>query len=258
MGLRSISGATIQRSVLERCVPYVTPHHTWVIASKGIERDTLLFPSQIIDAVFKASQQTMVLAGPSFAKDLAAKVITGLSIAAATCQEGIVLQSMLANAYCRPFVHTDLIGAQVGGAIKNVIALGLGMLQGAGYSDNTRALLLTYGLHESVELAIVLGGRAETMYGFSGVGDIVLTSMCSQSRNHQVGYALGKGKKLEDILRETGYTPEGVNSAKSIYQLMHKVNLALPICRGVYEVVYENRSIADMLAVIMDAPLECE
>ncbi len=246
------------RSIIQQCVPYASQDHVWIITSKGIENDTLLFPTDIIDDVLFYHPKKMVVVGPSFAKELVEKCITAVSIAALTCKEGAVLQRMLANAYFRPYVHTDIIGAQVGAALKNIIALGVGMLHGAGYSDNTKSFLLTRGLYETMQLAVTLGGKAETIYGLSGVGDIVLTAISSQSRNREIGEYIGKGKLLEDILRETGYIPEGVNSAKSIYQLMQKRQLDMPVCKGVYEVLFEGKTIGQVIESIMSRPLEIE
>jgi len=243
---------------LQQCIPYVSSKHIWVITSKGIENDTLLFPTQIIDDVFSFESKKMVVVGPSFAKELVAKSITAVSIAAPSCQEGVELQQMLANAYFRPYVHTDLIGAQVGAAIKNIIALGVGILHGAGYSDNTKAFLLTRGIRETMLLAVVLGADAETVYGLSGVGDIVLTGMSSKSRNRQIGEYIGKGNMLDDILQKTAYIPEGVNSAKSIHQLMKKCQLDMPVCKGVYEVLFEGKTIDSVIESIMSRPLEYE
>lgn len=246
------------RSVLEECKQYASYEHRWVITSKGIENDTLQFPADIIDDVLGYAAKKMVLVGPSFAKEVVQKLITAVSIAAPTLEEGVELQRMLANRYFRPYVHTDLIGAQVGAAVKNVIALGIGMLDGAGYADNTKAFFLTRGLYEAMQLSVMLGGKAETIYGLSGVGDTVLTGMSSSSRNREVGEAIGKGNKLEDILRKTGYTPEGVNSAQSFFQLMQKYELDVPVCRGVYQVLYEGKTIKQVIEAMMSRSLERE
>lgn len=231
------------RSVIEKCVPYVCPGHIWVIASKGIENDTLLFPTQIIDDVLPFQPKKIVAVGPSFAQEVAQRIVTALDIAACDYQDGVALQHMLANAYFYPYIHNDIIGAQVGATVKNIIALGMGMLHGAGYKDNTKAFFLTHCLQEASQLVVALGGQEKTIYGLSGIGDIVLSAMSSQSRNRQVGEYIGKGRTLEDILLQTGYIPEGINSAKSMYQLIQKRNLNLPVCKGIYEVLFEGKPI---------------
>ncbi len=167
---------------------------------------------------------------------------------------------MLANDYFRPYVTTDVIGVQAGAALKNVITLGIGMLDGAGYTDNAKAFLLTRGLHEMVQLVANVGGRQETVYGLSGVGDLVLTAMGKLSRNLEVGRRLGSGEKLEIILQQTGYIPEGINTVQSVYQLLTQQNLDLPICRGIYDVIFTETTLKDMLRSLMKQPLsfECE
>ncbi len=248
------------RSVLQGAKSCFDANQKWVVLSKGIEQDTLLFPTQIIDDVFGVSVKKTVFAGPSFAQDVAKKQITAVTVAAPDCQLGQELQQMLANEYFRPYITTDMMGVQVGAALKNVITLGVGMLDGAGYTDNAKAFILTRGLHEMVQLAQSMGGRQETIYGLSGVGDLVLTAMGSLSRNLEVGKRLGKGQSLDAILKETGYIPEGINTVKSVYQLIKKQNLDLPICRGLYEVIFTDVTIQDTLQRLMQQPLtlECE
>jgi glycerol-3-phosphate dehydrogenase (NAD(P)+) len=246
------------RSVVQEAHHCFSHEQTWVILSKGIEQETLLLPSQIVDDVFGESVNKAVISGPSFAYDLAQKMVTGVTIAAIDCASGLALQKLLANSYFRPYVTLDVLGTQVGGAVKNVIALGVGMLDGAGFTDNAQAFLLTRGLHEMVELAHVLGGKTETLYGLSGVGDMVLTSMGGRSRNLEVGRRLGKGHTLETILRETGYIPEGINTVVSVAQLIERHNLNLPICRGVHQVIFGGWTPQQLLENLMSHPLEQE
>lgn len=246
------------RSVLEKTVSCFSREQIWVILSKGIEKDSLLLPSQIIDDVFGYKTKKAVFAGPSFAYDLARKQPTAVTVAATDCAVGLELQKMIANSYFRPYVSLDLLGVQVGGAIKNVLALGVGLLDGAGFGDNAQAFILTRGLHEMVQLSQALGGKEKTMYGLSGVGDLVLTAMGKLSKNLAVGKRLGKGDSLETILQETGYIPEGINTVQSINQLIIKKNLELPICQGIYQVIFEGRPISAMLTDLMEQPLEQE
>ena len=246
------------RAILEQAKDCFSPEQTWVVLSKGMEQGSLLLPTQILDDVFGGVPQKAVFAGPSFAIDVAKKQITAVTVAATDCEIGLNLQKLLANRYFRPYVSLDMIGAQIGGALKNVLTLGVGMLDGAGYTDNAKAFLLTRGLHEMVLLAKVLGGRQETLYGLSGVGDLVLTSMGKLSRNLAVGKKLGQGQNLDAILKETGFVPEGINTVKSVYQLIQQKNLDLPICQGIYQVIYERKQLQDVLAHLMARPLEQE
>jgi glycerol-3-phosphate dehydrogenase (NAD(P)+) len=248
------------RASLQKAVACMRSDQIWVVLSKGIEQDTLLFPSQIIDDVFNRSVTTAIFAGPSFAMDVAQKKITAITIAATDCTIGIDLQKLVTNDYFRPYITTDVMGVQAGAALKNVITLGIGMLDGAGYTDNTKAFLLTRGLHEMVQLAQAVGGKQETVYGLSGVGDLVLTSMGSLSKNLMVGKQLGKGKTLDIIAQETGSIPEGINTVQSVYQFMNKQQLALPICKGIYDIIFNKKSVQDFLTALMNEPLswECE
>ena len=246
------------RSVLKNTVRCFSPEQVWVVLSKGIEHDTLLLSSQIIDDVFAYETKKAVVAGPSFAHELATKQITAVTIASTDCTVGKSLQLMLANSYFRPYISLDMIGVQIGSAIKNVITLAVGMLDGAGFDDNCKAYLLTRGLDEMVKIALALGGRQETVYGLSGVGDLVLTSMGSLSRNLIVGRRLGHGDALEEILADTGFIPEGINTTKSVYRLAQQKKLDVPICQGVYDIIFGEKKIEQLLQELIERPLEQE
>lgn len=248
------------RSIITQVKPFVSSDQKWVVMSKGIEKDTLFLPTQILADVLGKDAQLSVFAGPSFAHDLALKTITAVTIAAPNCERAKDLQYILANDYFRPYISTDMIGVQTGSAVKNVIAIAIGMLDGVGQTDNAKAFVLTRGLHEMAELAVKLGGRQETVYGLSGVGDLVLTGMGSLSRNLEVGKRLGRGESLDDILKETGFIPEGINTVQSMHALMKKHGAYLAICTGIYEVIFEGKPIDVMLKELMRQPLsyECE
>jgi glycerol-3-phosphate dehydrogenase (NAD(P)+) len=246
------------RAVLQQAKAWYSPDQRWVVMSKGIEQETVRVPTQIIDDVFGAGVHKAVVAGPSFAADLVKKQITGVVVASESCDDAIALQTMLANAYCRPYITTDILGVQLGSALKNVIALGIGMLKGAGYADNAQAYVLTRGLREMAQLSCAMGGKQETVYGLSGMGDLVLTSMGSSSKNMALGTLLGAGESLEEIAKKFGTLPEGVNTVKSIYRLAHDYKLTLPLCSGIYVVLFEQKSLNVMLQELMSRPLENE
>ncbi|MCA9770297.1 NAD(P)-dependent glycerol-3-phosphate dehydrogenase [Candidatus Dependentiae bacterium] len=247
------------RSILEQAQRCFNLKQTWVVLSKGIEKGSFLLPSQVIDAVFATRVKKAIFSGPSFAKDLAEKQITGVTIAADDCETGQQLSQLLANNYFRPYISLDVIGAQIGGALKNVITLGVGMLDGAGYTDNAKAFLLSRGFHEIVTIATLLGAQCDTLYGLCGIGDLVLTAMGKHSKNLTVGRRLGKGEKLQNILEETGYIPEGVNTVQAMHQYIKKNNLDLPVCDGIYQVIFQDKKLEDMLANLMQRrPLEVE
>ena len=246
------------RSVLQQVRSCLSADQRWVVLSKGIEQDTLMFPTQIIADIVGTDVSVAVFAGPSFAREVATRQITAVSLAASDvglCKE---LHTLLANNFFRPYLSRDVVGVQSGAALKNVIALGLGMLQGAEYTDNTQAFFLTRGLHEMALLAESLGGKRETIYGLSGVGDLVLSAMGASGRNADVGRRFGTGQSLQQILDATGYIPEGVNTVKSVWQLVGKQKMGLPICEQIYRVIFEGRTIAQMLEHIMQLPVEDE
>lgn len=234
------------RSVLETLDIDVCKEKPWVILSKGIENHTLLVPSQIIDLVI-GTVPKVVFFGPSFAHDLAHQHITAVTLASNDEKLAASLQALLSNDYFKSVVSSDPLGVQLCGALKNVIALFVGMLSGAGYGDNTKAFVITYGLQEMAILVSACGGQQETVYGLAGVGDLILTSTSNQSRNVKVGHMLGQGKKLDTILQETGMIPEGVNAVSSIYELLQKKNLKSPLFEAIYQVVYGGKSMQDLL-----------
>jgi len=246
------------RDVLGQAKPYFNQDQTWVILSKGIEQKTLLLPSQILDEVFGFVTNKATINGPNFARDFAEKAYTATTVAAENCAIAKELQQIIANSFFRPYVSTDIMGVQVGGAIKNLLALAIGIIRGAGYKDNTIAFILTRGLSEMALLAEFFGGKKETIFGLSGLGDLVLTAFGQASRNQNVGIMLGQGFSLEHILKNTNFIPEGVNTAVSIKQLIEKNNLNLPICSGVFDILYNNKSAKTFLDELMECPLTTE
>jgi len=235
------------RSVLEACRPFYSDEQIWVALSKGIENETLLLPTEIIEDVFVSKVKAAVVSGPSFAKDLAKKQITAVDVAAKDKRIARNLKEILSKNFFSVFVSEDPIGVQLCGALKNVLALGIGMLE----PDNTKAFFLTAGLSEVARCVVALGGKEKTVYGLSGVGDMILTCMGGQSRNLAVGKRLGAGQSLDMILQDTGFVPEGINTVRSVSKLLKKNNLNLPILSGMYEVVFEGKKIQDLFAVVL-------
>ena len=228
------------RSVLEQCKPHRKNNQLWVGLSKGIEHKTLLVPTQMITDILGDDVTCAALSGPSYAHDLAEQQPTGVTIAADDAQVVEQLKELLTNDYFCVEKSDDLLGIQMGGALKNIFALGIGVLAGAGYQSNTQALMMMRGLQEFEKLLTKLGCNKETLYSSAGIGDLVLTSFGGKSRNYNVGFLLGQGKKLDVILKETGQTCEGANTLKSIKQLAERNNIELPICTQLYKITFEN------------------
>lgn len=239
------------RSVMQQIKPYIQEHHAWVILSKGMEQDTLSLPTAIIDDLLSVQTKKAILAGPSFARELIDRQKTAVMLA---CHDQLLaneIKEMVCNDYFVVHNTQDVTGVQMSAALKNVITLGIGMFEGAGYGDNTIAYCITQGLHEIVQLVIMLGGKEETVYGLAGIGDLFMTATSKSSRNLHVGRLLGQGKSLNAVLQETGYIPEGINSIQSLNQLIKKHQLNLPLCQGIYDIIYRQRSGDDVLNQLM-------
>lgn len=235
------------RSTIAQTVNCFSQDQIWVITSKGIEQETLMLPTQIIDDIFGYKTKKVVMAGPSFAQEVVQRKLTGIVIASDDHAIAMQLKTLIQNDYFCPEISSDIIGVQLGSALKNVITLGIGMLDGAGFTDNAKAFLLTQGLHEMAQLGMKLGAQQETFYGLSGVGDLVLTAMGRFSKNLAVGRKLGQGLKLDQIIKETGYIPEGINTIQSLHQLMQQEDVDLPVCQGIYQVVFEGAGLQYMI-----------
>lgn len=246
------------RSVLLNARSCFSSDQTWVVLSKGIEKDTLFLPTQIIDDIYGANTKKAVVVGPSYAHEVASHEVTATTVASESVAIVLSLQKILANDFFRPYASVDTIGVQVGAALKNVIALGVGILDGIGCNDNMKAFFITRGLAEMAKLAHALGGKEQTVYGLSGVGDLILTSMGRLSRNLEVGRRIGKGEQLATILQQTGYTPEGINTVVALHQYIQKYQLSLPISEMMYQVLFENESIMSMVQELVCRPLEWE
>ena len=237
------------RAVVQQAKNFVSPVATWVILSKGIEHDTLMLPCAIVQDVMGKEVKVAVFAGPTFAKELAEKQFTATALAS---NDDCVLQALynlLANRYFRPFGTNDLIGAQVGGAIKNVLALAVGLAHGSGYKDNTVAYLLTRGLSEIGLLATHLGGKRETVYGLSGLGDMILTCTGSLSKNLKAGRLVAQGSSLDDLVTIFKTLPEGINTVQSVQQLTERNQFQAPLCNAVYEIIFHKKPVTFLFEV---------
>lgn len=218
----------------------------WIMTSKGIEQHTLLLPTQIVEDMWNVRSFAAV-SGPSFAYDLSRKQVTGIVIASHNEVLKQHVCALFANAYFIPELSSDVIGVQLCGALKNIIALGVGMLDGAGYTDNSKAYFLTRALHEMMQLGLQLGAQEKTFYGLAGVGDIVLTAMGSRSKNLAIGRRIGKGESLDAIAKKMSCMPEGINTLQSVHELMAQKQIIMPLCQAVYEVVFKQRSVRSIV-----------
>ena len=223
-----------------------------VACCKGIELATLNGPSRVIAAACPASIPA-VLTGPSFATDIAAGLPTALTLACADEATGLALQALLSNPTLRLYRTTDVTGAELGGALKNVIAIASGVVIGAGLGQSARAALMTRGFAEMQRLALALGARAETLGGLSGLGDLVLTCTSAQSRNFRHGHAMGAGQRTDPTA-----TVEGVATARAARDLAARLGIDMPVTETVAALLDERLSIAQAVQSLMNRPLKQE
>lgn len=230
------------RATLKAFKPHLDAGATLAWATKGLEPGSGKLLSAILAEELPSLRAWGVVSGPSFAREVALNLPTALTVASSDTVVAERIAQWLRNERVRVYTSTDVIGVQLGGAIKNVIAIAAGISDGLGFGANARAALVTRGLVELVRLGTALGGRADTFMGLTGAGDLILTCTDSSSRNYRLGIALGQGKKLSDALRELGQEAEGVASAREVDGLARARKVDMPITEQVYRVLYENLS----------------
>jgi len=238
-----VTPSQVTRLVLQQALSDLPSHALIVSASKGIENDSLMLLSQVFDEVLpeQMHRQLGFLSGPSFAKEVSAGMPTAVVAAAPELAVAEEIQQIFSTERFRVYTHNDIIGVELGGAMKNVIALAAGVADGLGFGHNTRAALITRGLAEMTRLGLKLGGSAETFAGLAGMGDLVLTCTGDLSRNRSVGIELGRGRKIDEILSGMQMVAEGVKTTLSAYQLARKLDVEVPIIEQMYLVLYKNK-----------------
>jgi glycerol-3-phosphate dehydrogenase (NAD(P)+) len=243
----------VMRTVAAQAQPYLRPGALLVSAAKGIDVDTLQTMSEVLkDALDPVWHDRLTfLSGPSFAREVAVGLPTVVTIAAQ--QEAVArqVQEAFRTATFRTYYTTDVVGVEIGGCVKNVVAIAAGIADGLGFGSNSRAALITRGLAEITRLAVCLGAQPATLAGLSGLGDLVLTCSSEQSRNHTVGVELGRGRALDDITAGLGQVAEGVLNARSTKALAERSGVSMPICEAVYAVLYEGFSPNDAVVELM-------
>jgi glycerol-3-phosphate dehydrogenase (NAD(P)+) len=228
-----------------------------VSATKGIEIDSLMLMNEVLEdeLVNHREGQLAFLSGPSFAKELAARNPTAVVVACRDQQNCQAVMKRFHTPYLRLYASEDVHGVECGGALKNVIAIATGAVEGLGYGHNTRAAVITRGLAEIARLAISRGGSPLTLAGLAGMGDLVLTCTGELSRNRTVGVELGKGRKLAEILASLGHVAEGVKTTKSAYDLSRKLGVDMPIVQEMYAVLYEDKPLPQAAIDLMTREL---
>lgn len=245
------------RATARAAAPFWRPGVPAVICAKGIEQGSDCMMTEVVEAELPAAPQA-VLSGPTFAAEVARGLPTAITLACADSDLGTALVAALGTQTFRPYLADDLVGAEIGGAVKNVLAIACGIVEGRGYGDNARAALITRGLAEMSRLALAKGGRAETLMGLSGMGDLILTASSTQSRNYSLGFMLGEGRKLADILAERRAVTEGVWSAGAVVDMAGRLDIEMPISAAVDAVLNQGRPLDEAIAELLSRPFRAE
>lgn len=242
----------VYRDVFQMVVPYISPETFIVSATKGIENDTLMTMTKVMEDVYlKGCDSFGVLSGPSFAKEVALQIPTAVTVGAKNIETARVIQELFFTERFRVYSSTDVVGIELGGPLKNIVAIAAGICDGLGYGTNTRAALITRGLAEITRIGVKMGANPLTFSGLAGLGDLVLTCTGDLSRNRQVGILLGKGKKLSDILAEMNMVAEGVKTTKSAWLLAQREGVDMPILEQIYKVIYKDKPCDDAVKTLL-------
>lgn len=231
-----------------------------VSVSKGIENSSLMTMSQMLKDVFTHinENQIGVISGPSHAEEVSQMVPTAVVAASIDIETSKAIQAAFMTSYFRVYASTDILGVELGGAFKNIIAIGAGIIDGAGFGDNTKAAIMTRGVAEISRLGLAMGARPETFAGLSGMGDLIVTCMSRHSRNRYVGEQIGKGKKLKQILKSMEQVAEGVETTRSAKQLAAKVKIETPITNEVYKILFEDKDPVKATTDLMTRDMKTE
>ncbi len=258
--LLSVMPSHVVRSVMSRVAPLLDRPVPIVSATKGIENDTLMLMSEVLEEVLPEGyrDQLAYISGPSFAKEISKGLPAAVSVASFNPALSKRVQEIFSSTSFRCYTNPDVVGVEMGGAVKNVIAVAVGIADGMGLGQSARAALITRGLAEITRLSVRKGADPLTFLGLAGVGDLVLTCCGDLSRNRTVGLALGRGKTLSQVLSEMKMVAEGVKTTKATYDMAKKMNVECPIIEQTYAMLYENKPAADAFRDVMTRELKSE
>ena len=246
------------RGVLAGLAARLAPTARIAWATKGFELETGRLPHQVAREVLGADRSMAVLSGPTFAREVGAGLPTAMTVASTDEAFATALAHDLSAGQFRAYISTDMVGVEVGGAIKNVLALGAGLSDGLGFGANTRVALITRGLVEMTRLGVALGARRETFMGLAGLGDLVLTCTDDQSRNRRFGLLLAAGRTPQAALAEIGQVVEGYLAARAVRAVAHREGVEMPICDGIYRLLYEGLPAREVVKALMSRPIKAE
>ncbi len=250
----------VYRGVVRQAASSVDQHCVVASAAKGIENDSLDLMSEVLDQELshRVASRHCFLSGPSFAREVAAKLPTAVTAASHSHEAASLIQKVFSNEFFRVYTSQDVVGVELGGAVKNVVAIAAGACQGLELGQNTLAALITRGLAEMTRLGIAMGANPLSFAGLAGIGDLVLTCTSGMSRNQSVGFKLGRGMTLAEILKDMVMVAEGVRTSISIHDLSHKHGIEMPICEQVYRILYKDKSPMEAVKELMTRELKSE
>lgn len=246
------------RSTATRLKGKVSKEQKIVNVAKGIEEDTLMTLTDVIEDEIGKDMDVCVLSGPSHAEEVGKGLPTTVVVGAKTKESATYLQNIFMSPVFRVYISSDILGIELGGSIKNVIALAAGMADGLGYGDNTKAALITRGISEIARLGTAMGAKPVTLYGLSGIGDLIVTCASMHSRNRRAGILMGKGYTMKQAQEEVHMVVEGVYSAKAAKKLADKYNIDMPIIQGVNQILFEDFSAAEAVNELMNRDRKIE
>jgi len=249
--------AQFLRGVAASLAPAIANRIPIVVCAKGIEQGTNALMTEVV-AETLPRHPVAVLSGPTFAAEVARGLPTAITLAAKDAETGAALIDAIGTPHLRPYLSDDVIGAEIGGAVKNVLAIACGICEGRDFGDNARAAIITRGLAEMTRLCVAKGGRAETMMGLSGLGDLTLTCTSAQSRNYSLGVALGRGGRLDDIMASRRSVAEGVFSAAAVVALARHLGVEMPIVAAVDAVVNRGEAVEAAIQALLTRPFRAE
>jgi glycerol-3-phosphate dehydrogenase (NAD(P)+) len=246
------------RGVLEQIRQFLDESSRLAWATKGFEQTTGKLPHQVAREVLGGSMPLAVLSGPTFATEVGKGLPTAMTVASTDPAFADELATRISDESFRAYTSDDLIGVEVGGAVKNVLAIGAGLSDGLGFGANTRIALISRGLVEMTRLGIALGANAQTFMGLSGMGDLVLTCTDDQSRNRRMGLGLASGRSTEEVARDIGQVVEGVYAARAVHQVARREEVEMPICEQVYRILYAGETPEEAVRTLMRRSLKAE
>ncbi len=241
------------REVIQQIIPYLEEPKTFIHVSKGIEPGTLLTISEIMEEEIpeKLLKSIVVLSGPSHAEEVSLRHLTTVTVSSKNMEEAEKVQDLFINSKFRVYTNPDIVGVEIGGALKNIIAVCAGISDGLGFGDNAKAALITRGLAEMARLGTKMGANPLTFSGLTGIGDLIVTCTSVHSRNWRAGNLLGKGCPLEEVLENMGMVVEGIRTTKAGHQLSEKYNIEMPITNALYDILFNGKNPKDAVEGLM-------